>query len=194
MSSVENYILSSNRGPIFNYPNDMNNRYANIDFKAASIDDASDIINTTLNNISSLVPDLESIKNQVIELSDIWNNFMKLDDKGLECVFLDDLNKDMSCVSDSIDSGKTECNSLLDQFSSTINEINSYINILNENYNTYNKLSSDRNDYFKKMKDSSLTSEQREYYTNQYRDVCNKLSNYVELKNFDDLGRWVKKI
>lgn len=194
MSSINNYILSQNKGPIFNCPNNSQCRYAKVDYQAASIDDASDIINSTLNNISSLIPDLDNIKNQIIDLSNTWNNFIKLDDQGLECVFLDDVNKDISSVADSLDSGKTECNNLLEQFSTTINEINNYINLLNDNYTAYTQLESERSNAFKNMRNANLTKEERERYSEIYRDVCNKLSNYVELKNFDDLGRWVKKI
>lgn len=194
MSIVENYTLSKNRGPVFNYPNNMNHSYAKIDYQAASIDDACDIINTTLNNISSLIPDLESIKNEIIELSDLWNNFVKLDEEGLECVFMDDLNKNIASISESADSGKTECNSLLYEFSATIDEINAYIVKLNENYDMVAKLKEDRNNYLKKMNDYTLNEDERLNYVNLYRHVNNLISNYSEIKNLDDFGRWVKKI
>lgn len=106
MSSIKYYILNDNRGPIFDMPSDVQNSCAKIDYHAASINDAWDLIVSTFNKISSLSPDLEVIKSQIKSLEENWNNYAKIDDQIVESVFLDSLNNDINSITDSFDNGK----------------------------------------------------------------------------------------
>lgn len=194
MSSIKYYILNDNKGPIFDIPNDIQNCCAKIDYHAASINDARDLIDSTLNKISSLSPDLDLIKSQIESLGENWNNYAKIDDNAIESIFLEDLNKDINSIVDSFENGKSQCDIMLDSFNETINEINSCIDTLNSNYDTYDKLGKEAATYFRKMRNLDLTEEERLEYINLYNETMKKISNYRQINNFSDLGKWVETI
>lgn len=200
MSIIKSYVINSIGsfgGPIFEPPRVTGIPYSDKEMpRAASVDDAKTVVDGVMSNISNLNMLITDLESKLQELILLWNKCIIIDDKPLEIVPEEDLNKEIKNLKDTCTNGKEECDSILNSYTQSIDEINQYLQMLANNYAEYKELLRQESIYANAVAIARNSSPQsNEYIENNKRlaRTRQELSRYVNVKDVTDYGVWVKE-
>ena len=190
MGIIKNYVIDTNGGPLFEKPHTTGTPYAkNIDNMAASVDGARNVVDTVLGNVGNLTKDIISLKSSINYLMDNWNNWIIINGQAKNYIDENDMNAELNNLEDTCRTGRETCDSVLDDYNETINEINTYLVELKENYGHYLDLVNKEAEYIVQRDTNPLDSSK---YQSLIDEVVREKNEYVEIKDVSSCGKWVE--
>ena len=203
MEVIDAYSVGGT-GPEINKSNNSKVIYFGDVPKAATMDDALDVIKELGNMVSDVEADyydydnLIKLKNsdynaamkKIDSLENEWNKCIYMNGKYNEYVKTDDISDEFSHFNFVFDNMISNVNTILNNYNSTISTINSYIDMLSKNKEDYNNLSNNINN-LKSLANNCTDDISKNLYLNKINSLTNKLNNYSVISDID--GKWVVK-
>lgn len=190
MANMRIYSIDNNGGPVFEKPNITKRKpYAkDTNHRAASIDDAANEVSSIFSKVEKLIESIDVIKEEINELSEYWNNCIGFDGKNKEYVPIEDLNKSIDGLTDTCITGKETCESIMDNYKETINEINTYLSLLETNYKEYLELEKQKQQITLKY----AAKLNKTGYDEEANNITMQMREYSEIPDITAHGRWVE--
>lgn len=193
MANMEIYSIDTNGGPCFEKPRTARIPYSEYtNHYAESIDGATEIVDRVLGNLGKLTNDMAELESKVNDLGDLWNTCIEIDNKQLEYVPIEDLNKDIEEMDDSCVTGKEKCDAIIAEFNEKIEEINTYLHELKANNDEYKDLQAQGAEYLTASLHPNISDDKRTEYNQKIGRINKQLENYYHIPDITFYGKWVE--
>ena len=189
MEVIDAYSVGGT-GPEINKSNNSKVIYFGDVPKAATMDDALDVIKELGNMMSDIEADYNAAMKKIDSLENEWNKCIHMNGKYNKYVKTDDISDEFSHFNFVFDNMISNVNTILNNYNSTISTINSYIDMLSKNKEDYNNLSNNINN-LKSLANNCTDDISKNLYLNKINSLTNKLNDYSVISDID--GKWVVK-
>ena len=190
---MEIYSIDTNGEPVYEPPESYRKPYSKYtEHYAANIEGASTIVDNVLKDIGKLTNKLAELESKISSLGECWNNCIEIDNKIIEYVPLEDLNKTIEETDDAATSGKEKCDDVLNDFNETINNINTYLKVLRDNYLEYKTTNDKLSECKIKIIKLDKNNPERPNLISQINSLTKDLEDYYEIPDITEYGRWVE--